>query len=361
MATCTKCGKLNYEGVKYCTACGTPLAGGGNFDDSQDQNEVEEPKIAKTTSQPEKQTSRPRAGINKRVIYIGLGVILLIALIFFIRYLLSLSSNEIKVKFEKRPAEIFVGTEVTFEDKTEGAVTWEWDFGDDGIEEAHERIVYHTYEYAGDYIVKLIVNGEFIDSLLVSVKDLVVAPVEDDPDVIISGPTEFYVGDQVQFFDNTPGATQFEWKFGETGLVDATSNPAVYVFREVNRNAQVSVRNNVSKRTGILSVNVKRKKVAPSPGPNPPKNKPISENEVLNLCNQLVKNGPDPMDAFQKVKDKLACGDGSIPVKIKEGNTERTKALKSFFDNLGFKNQVISVKFIKDAEGCLIGMEVELK
>jgi len=25
MAQCSKCGKMNYEGVKYCTACGTPL------------------------------------------------------------------------------------------------------------------------------------------------------------------------------------------------------------------------------------------------------------------------------------------------------------------------------------------------
>jgi len=374
MATCTKCGKLNYEGVKYCTACGTPLTSGGNYNDHQDNNDYEEEaNTAKRQDEPEKKEVSTKRGPNKKVIIIVLGLILLVGLFFLIRYLLSSSSAEIKVKFEKRPDEIFPGAEVTFEDKTEGAVTWQWDFGDGGNEEAHERVVYHTYDYAGEYTVKLLVNGEYMDSLKVTVKENVVAPVEDDPEVIISGPTEVFVGEQVQFTDNTPGATQWEWKFGEKGDIDATTNPAIYVFENVNKNAQVSVRNNVSKKTGIWPVIVKRKKTAPQPGPNPsgpkppapqPKKLKYSENEVKAIFQKYVNSSADPTDSFQAIKDGIACGDGSIEIQIKKNNKDRKKDLSSFMRSLGFENKgvlVESVKFVKDAEGCVVGMETVLK
>jgi PKD repeat protein len=365
MATCTKCGKLNYEGVKYCTACGTPLTSGGNYDDNQDRYEPEASNNSKSQEITEKQNSSPKKGVNKRIIYIVLGLVLLVGLCFLIWYLMSSSSNEIKVKFEKRPDEVFPGVEVTFEDKTEGAETWQWDFGDEGNEEAHERVVYHTYEYPGEYTVKLIVNGEYSDSLIVTVKEAVVDLVDDDPEVIITGPTEFFQGEQVEFFDNTPGATTWEWKFGETGQIDATSNPAFYTFQNVNRNAQVSVRNNVSKKTGILSVTVKRKKTqTPTGGGTPaPKKLKYSENDFKTMCQNLINSGADPTDSFQAFRDGIAGGDGSIEVRVKEDNKTRKKDLSAFMQSLGFKKgkTIESVKFEKDQENLVIGIDVVLK
>lgn len=367
MATCTKCGKLNYEGIKFCTACGTPLTGGGVSSDNQEHDDYEAESSGRSNDVPAQNEKRPGVRVNKRAIYIVLGIILLVGLFFLIRFLLSSSSQEIKVNFEKQPEEVFPGVEVTFEDRTEGAETWEWNFGDGGNEEAHERVVNHTYDYAGEYKVKLVVNGEYKDSLLVIVKETVITPIEDEPEIIISGPSEVFIGEQVQFTDNTPGATSWKWKFGETGAVDATTNPATYAFTNVNKNAQVSVTNDVSKKIGVWTVKVKRKKTQPPPGGNSvpkPKKLKYSENDVKGIFQKFVNSSENPTDSFIALKDGIACGDGSISVQITKNSQERTKDLNSFMRSLGFENKgviVESVKFVTDAEGCVVGMKTVLK
>ncbi|SHJ03144.1 PKD domain-containing protein [Mesonia phycicola] len=58
------------------------------------------------------------------------------------------------------PKEVFVGDKIWVEDKTEGATSWEWRFGETAKVNAYDQKSHYTYEEPGLKTISLVVNGD---------------------------------------------------------------------------------------------------------------------------------------------------------------------------------------------------------
>ncbi|HPH81225.1 MAG TPA: PKD domain-containing protein [Flavobacteriales bacterium] len=289
MATCVKCGKLNYEGVKICTSCGTPLPvseptsysdsdSGSQYDDSE-MEDIQDNDNSSNRHEEAEETVEKRP-INKRLIFIVIGILAVIGIGIGIYFMASGSSD--KLLFSVTPVDSLrkVNTTLTFVDSTKGAETWVWDFGD-GSEEEFERVVTHVYTVADTYMVYLTVNSKLRDSLQVIIHGdnaPTLVPDEFIPDmseaVITASPSgAVQVGETVTFTDHTPGAKTWKWYFNENGRINSTTNPATYKFTIPKKKRVITVNNDVGV-TGTYELDIiDNKAAAPAKTESPAKEK----------------------------------------------------------------------------------------
>lgn len=125
--------------------------------------------------------------------------------------------------------EFLAGKIITFSDASKGAKEWEWDFGDKSAP-SRDRSPLHVYKFAGEYPVKLTINGscEKVQRLVIY-KD---APIVDSTQYpVVQAPVSATVGRPVHFIDATPSAKKWEWSFGESGKIDSRVKTPWYDFR----------------------------------------------------------------------------------------------------------------------------------
>ncbi len=364
MATCTKCGKTNYDGVKYCTACGTPLSSASNSNYNDESSEVTEEKEIKAIpinntdgGQPKKE----RKGVDSKLLYIILGVIFFGTLIFVVKYFFMGKSVAPVVEFAVSTEEIYVGEEVTFTDKTKDATSWDWNFGDNSTEEAVDALVKHIFLSAGPFDVKLVVNGKYTGTkkIYVSEKVLVVDTVPMIP-IEIAGPEKLKLGEEATYTDNTPGATKWEWQMGETGKTDGLAKSITYKFKTPGVHF-VSVYNDIAKRRESYKVQITPVAPIAKPGQKPA---PKASNEVLKKKMQMIADGgKEGFKAiyYDFVKDDL-CSDNSL--KILENGKDIETGVKAYCQGFQFRKKftILEVIPIRDPQtGCIIELNVKTK
>lgn len=374
MANCKNCGTLNYEGAKACSSCGREI------ESMHETASTEQAQYEGKNSQEGSQKSK-----SKLIIIIASAALLVVAFIFFMLN----RGEEIVVSFKVAPDNIYPGTQVTFTDLTEGATSWDWDFGDGRNESVLERIVYHTYEWPGDYMVKLKVNGSYIDSMKVTVIDNSIQPVEEEAEVIIEGPNVVTVGEEVTFTDKTPGATKSEWQFGETGVIDRNGLSVTYIFTMPNNAAEVRVTNDATKKIGIYPIVVKRKSNSggvviqtdntsasktdvPKNLPPPPKSENTATapaRSVMNTrqvmtdfegtLNQYRGKTANYFNDLKRLADNYCCGDMKVAVEVNK--SEKTD-LSALMGSGRFENSKIVISKVNvDADGCVTKIELTKK
>lgn len=147
----------------------------------------------------------------------------------------SLLAYNINTKAECRVKEFDVkaptykeGELITFTDVTPGAYDWKWSFGD-GSDASYRSRAIHTFEKAGKYKVRLVVNGSCnVD------KDVTIIPKKEVLNKalmpVFTAPTKVYQGEEVAFADATKHATSWEWRFGDSNKIDATDQNPVYIY-----------------------------------------------------------------------------------------------------------------------------------
>lgn len=137
------------------------------------------------------------------------------------------------VNFEVQKYNLRVGEVIHFNDLTEGVEKRVWDFGD-STEGARVADPMHIYSRPGEYTVKLMVNDQCFDYKTIVIKNPV--PVVDERLIpSFAAPAKAVVGERVRFNDLTDGATSWEWRFGESGGVDATVKNPGYTFKQAGR------------------------------------------------------------------------------------------------------------------------------
>ena len=328
MATCNKCGKTNYEGVKYCTACGTPLSTSSSTY-SEESEEIKSPETGKQNSAKtfSEKTEKPKGGgLDPKIIYILVGILLIIGLIFFFKSCFS-SKGEIKVKIDVKPDKhVFTDQPVTFIDNTPNAKSWEWSFGDNSDISEIDQQVTHTFEQEGTFWVKLTVNGKYTDSVQIIVTRQVLAIDSlGDGKVIISGPTTAKMGESVTYTDNTPDATEWTWMMMETGEIDSREKSITYTFKTPGMKT-IRVKNNKARNMGTLKIKV-------SPSPSVASKRPAKSGDEekkdpeKDECKMTTKIIPSMKSDLQKIikypendnlpyefANKYLCGDQTISV-----------------------------------------------
>ena len=157
------------------------------------------------------------------LLYIFIGVVVLALLIFFLRSSLF-DKRVVNAKILKD--EIVLNENFVYSDNTANAKTWLWEFGN-GDKSTEQNGSYH-FKKAGDYIVRITVDGSLKQQFPVSVKDSVTSAVIDTL-ISINGPTQGIVNEQVRL--EAQGTARFyDWSFGETGRVDIKGPTALYTF-----------------------------------------------------------------------------------------------------------------------------------
>jgi hypothetical protein len=299
--------------------------------------------------------------MDKRILLFVAALLLVVAGIFTYKTFLKKKKPDAvaAVNFIVSRTEINEGDAIDYEDRTAGASSWMWEFGDGDV--GNQKSGTHKYVSAGDYTILLTVNGKLADSQHIMVKALM-APADTSHIIMasISGPATAFVGDKIVFTDNTPGATTTQWKFGESGGVDGTGKTITYSY-ESPRTYDVVATNNVSKKPVIHKIRIKPKPVlvasASSGGkPVPAKSAMIRDEDLRAKLQQFSDAGFE----FQKYKPllKYLCGEtDDIPVTI---NGSKTINFNSYCKQLDFLHpKITSVKQNRDPNtNCVISISV---
>lgn len=170
--------------------------------------------------------SNSTAHIDKLVFYLFSIVFLIASTAWAFRYASLAPCNE--ALFEHTANDYNAGELIKFYDMTEGAIEWEWDFGD-GSEKSRKKNPLHIYSKEGKYEVRLLVNGNCAKNEAIDVLPKLVM-VDSTKFPKFELPESVVVGQPLIVEDQTEGATAWEWRFGETAEANAKTKIAKYVY-----------------------------------------------------------------------------------------------------------------------------------
>lgn len=134
------------------------------------------------------------------------------------------------VKFVISSSDFHENSPISFKAEARKDAKYVWDFGDSTELKHSSWFVTHRYNKPGTYTVILSVNGTCDPQIqTIQIKE---APlfVNNDLQPKFTVPDVVLVNEKLTFTDNTPGATSWEWRFGETEMVDATTKNPSYRY-----------------------------------------------------------------------------------------------------------------------------------
>lgn len=130
-----------------------------------------------------------------------------------------------EVKASLSDVEIEVGERFVYTDSTRNAESWLWEFGDNKVSD--ERKGNYAYEQAGQYKVRLTVDGKYEKLFIVNVKG---GGKENLSRLVeIDAPSTAMQGEYI-VFNGIGNDKQWQWEFGESGIVDAREKSPLYAY-----------------------------------------------------------------------------------------------------------------------------------
>jgi uncharacterized surface protein with fasciclin (FAS1) repeats len=123
---------------------------------------------------------REESKLIKKLLVLLVGTVLLVG--FF-----SGCVEEVKTEanFEYNSADMYVGTEFSFTDKSTGeGLTYEWDFDGDGTSDSTDQNPKYTFNTAGTYNVKLTITdsegttSEYSSEIVITLKDIITTAID---------------------------------------------------------------------------------------------------------------------------------------------------------------------------------------
>lgn len=168
---------------------------------------------------------------NKKNIIIGVIATLLIAALVALWLQKKVIHSADDIVGVVYPSSVAVGDTVVFEDKTQFAKTKRWNFGDGTTSDKSSGI--HFYNKPGYYSVTLIIDNKYSKSFPVMVSARALPKQKDTLKVkaIIEANSQAMQFENVQF-RAISDATQFTWKFGETGNIDSKDKMTFYSYKK---------------------------------------------------------------------------------------------------------------------------------
>lgn len=286
---------------------------------------------------------------------------------------------------------------IRFETDAIYAKDFSWDFGDNEQTETNINSAVHSFNQPGEYTVSVTVNGSCTEYKTVYIAK---AQKLDNPLLIpqFVCPQSAEVGKPVTFQDTTAGARSWEWRFGETASIDATSSTASYTYKTPGLKTISLVLNGDPKQMGVCKVYVNEKNVPPPTNRLPPRTggggrqpslvivpaKPGTPTleEQQNEVPPAVKEAPKPQGITISKKDfetklrgvvnnlftaqdfsQYICSNMNLPVSLNGQEitfTQFCNKLASISNDKKIKQ--LNVQQIKNGEtNCIIGLNVNLK
>lgn len=189
-------------------------------------------------------------------VFISLGILLLLSLIVF-SFQYSRHVDCENAKYIIHSDEYMVNRVVEFYDNTEGARSWEWDFGDSTTVDLRQRTL-HKYKKPGDYIVKLKINGNCVHEKLITISSI---SQQTGYLPLIISPNVVAVGETINFDAEKEGGESWEWSFGENGGTDALDQNPSYKFKSVGEKKITLIVNGDVEHTAVKTIYVAPKTI----------------------------------------------------------------------------------------------------
>ncbi|GGB00744.1 PKD domain-containing protein [Puia dinghuensis] len=190
-----------------------------------------------------------------------------------------------------RSEHYYTGEVVRFESNIGHFHTLHWDFGDNQGNDSKISSAVHSYDAPGNYTITLTADGECTEYDRITIQSA--PPVENPETPTFTYPQSAEVGKPVAFTDTTAGATQWEWRFGETATVDATERSPKYTYTTPGLKTVTLVINNDERQMGIAKIYVNP--------PATPKRKDHGDRPVIIVQNRPAP-GPAAADSTKKVE-----------------------------------------------------------
>lgn len=285
----------------------------------------------------------------------------------------------------------YTGEVIRFESDIRFFKTLHWNFGDNQSDDTRVSSAVHAFDEPGEYVVALTVNGECTEYTTIVVT---MAPKTEDPRLLPTFvcPQSAEVGKPVQFLDTTSGALQWQWRFGETATVDATSKNPAYTYTTPGLKTVSIVINNDQRQMGICKIYVNP--AAPPPAakrreggrgmpiiivPERPDTEPLDEqlNQVAKIAEPVIVKAPDisgpefenqlravanKYKTAQSFSDYL-CGNLNVQVSLNGREIsfiELCNKISSLKSDKKIKR--LTVQLMKNEQtGCVIALFVTLK
>ena len=204
-----------------------------------------------------------------------------------------------------------------------------WTFGTKDNKKSTGQFVSFSYNEPGQYLIRVTVNGQCSESRYITISkapklvDRSLMPIIICP----SGPIE--VGKPVEFKDSSRDARSWQWQFGETDKIDATSQQAVYIFQSPGNKTVSLVINGNTDVPAICQVIVKEKEI---------KNTRTS----AAILNQNLQDKPTTDPLTVKVGPKKTITQTEFQALIQEviDGTKMASDFIDYFCELGLKTPV---------------------
>lgn len=329
-------------------------------------------------------------------VFISLGILTLISFIFLL-YQYSRRVDCENANFFIHADEFMINRVVEYYDNTEGAKSWEWDFGDGSVVDTRQRTL-HTYKKAGDYIVRLKINGSCVHEKMITIssisQELGYLPQIISPNVVT-------VGELVSFDAEKEDGESWEWSFGETASTDALGKNPSYKFKTVGDKKITLIVNGDVEHTAVKTIYVAPKTIKAkrkidiqsyefekphvafslpmgsaqkdplvdmlqyipvSPKTKSKKDSVIAEKKAPEISNEQFQLLLNQVAAQNKTKDDFKdylCGKYDIPVVI---NDKKLIPFDQFCQNIaGKKIKITALRMNKNSKNCIQNINIQYK
>jgi FOG: PKD repeat len=329
-------------------------------------------------------------------IYIIFAIILLLSIVFLLfQYFRHIDCE--KANYYIHADEYLVNKVIEFNDNTQGATSWKWDFGDSTNIDTRQRTI-HYYKNPGEYIVRLTINGSCIHEKLITItsisQQIGYLPIIMAPDVAT-------VGETVHFNAEKESGESWEWSFGETANTDALGKSPVYKFKTVGNKKITLIVNGDVEHTAIKTIYIAPKTIRAkqkvdiksyefekphtafslpqgeaqkdplvdmlqyipvSPKAKSRKDSTILREKVSEISNEQFQLLLNQVAVQAKTKDDFKdylCGNYEIPV---VANDDRLIPFGQFCQEIaGKKIKITALRLNKNQENCIQNINIQYK
>ncbi|SDQ17268.1 PKD domain-containing protein [Chryseobacterium soldanellicola] len=329
-------------------------------------------------------------------IYICFGGLLLVSFLLLL-YQFTRHVDCDDARFFVHADEYIINSVVEFQDNTEGAKSWEWDFGDSTAVDKRQ-VTFHKYSKPGNYLVRLKINNNCVHEKMLTITSI---SQETGYLPVILSPNVVAVGESIRFGAEKDGGESWEWSFGETSNTDALGKNPSYTFKSVGEKKITLIVNGDIEHTAVKTIYVAPKTIKAkqkidirsyefeksavafslprgaaqkdplvdmlqyipvSPRSKSEKDSIISEKKAPEISNEQLQLLLNQVSAQLKTKDDFKdylCGNFEIPVII---NDKKLLPFDQFCQNItGKKIKISALRFTKNSKNCIQNITIQYK
>jgi hypothetical protein len=324
--------------------------------------------------------------LDENVIITMLAVSVLAVIIFAFRYKNYEPCRPFSIR--TNAAHYHTGEVIRFETDARSFGKLQWNFGDNQNNETRIASAVHAYDQAGEYTVALSSDGKCTQykTLLITPAPKVVNPLLIPT---FAYPQSAEVGKPVSFLDTTTGARSWEWRFGETATVDATTSNPTYTYTSPGLKTVSLVVNGDPQQMAVAKVFVNPAPPKPLPNNNKggggggrpiiviadrPQNNPLDQQnnpkveplpEVPDITKEQIEKElrlvADKQRTVQSFLPYL-CGNTNIQVSLNGSETTFADLCNKLAELKNSKKiKELNVQMVKNERHCIVALVVYLK